>query len=268
MLPDSFAPPERTAVDLAARHGWQIRRFRVGDFVLVGYGAPGRLRGDVLRVYVEGDGAGWSNRFTPPADPTPRDPVAFRLAVADGAPGTLYLARACQYRALGAAGPCTAAYWAEARFAPVLLAAYDAAITEAMRVAGARRVELAGYSGGGVVVALLAARRADVAGLVTVAAPLDTAAWTRAHDVAPLSGSLSPMDVAARLGAVPQVHLAGDRDDTVPVATVRTLMDALGATAPARLVVMAGFDHRCCWVARWPKILGTAGWTSPSGPIR
>jgi esterase/lipase len=52
----------------------------------------------------------------------------------------------------------------------------DAAVTALKRASGASRLRLVGYSGGGVMAMLLAARRDDVAQVVTIAAPLRLAA--------------------------------------------------------------------------------------------
>ena len=54
---------------------------------------------------------------------------------------------------------------------------------------------------------LLAARRSDVDKVVTVAANLDLAYWTRRDRLAPLVGSLDPAGVAGAMGTIPQVHL-------------------------------------------------------------
>ena len=59
------------------------------------------------------------------------------------------------------------------------------------RDAGAAKVILVGYSGGGAIAVLLAARRLDVAGVITVSADLDLAYWTQRDGLAPLSGSLA-----------------------------------------------------------------------------
>lgn len=47
----------------------------------------------MLRVYIEGDRHAWLSRTRLCADPTPHNPVALKLALADPAPGPLlYLA--------------------------------------------------------------------------------------------------------------------------------------------------------------------------------
>ncbi len=167
---------------LAAERGWRARAFDAPPFTLYGQVKPLAGAAPVVTVYIEGDGAPWRDLFSPPADPTPRDPVALRLALEDPAPAVVYLARPCQYvarMAPPAARHCDPRYWTGARFAPEAVAAVNAAIDRAKRESGAARIRLVGYSGGGVIAALLAERRDDIELLVTVAAPLDVAGWIR-----------------------------------------------------------------------------------------
>lgn len=246
---------------LAAEQGWQARAFDTAPFVLYGLVKPGAAPSPVITVYIEGDGVAWRDRYSPPADPTPRDPIALRLALKDPAPAVVYLGRPCQYvahLAPPATRRCDPRYWTTARFAPDVVAAIDDAIGQAKRESGAARVRLVGYSGGGVVAALIAERRDDVELLVTVAAPLDVAAWTTHHKVSPLTGSLVPDRRNARLQAVRQVHFVGAADDIVPAAVIRPFVTSAGTATRPTLIVVSGFDHVCCWAERWPEFLKQA----------
>jgi hypothetical protein len=51
-------------------------------FNLLAY-EPVSISGDTIRVYIEGDGSAWLNSQFPSEDPTPSNPMALRLAVAD-----------------------------------------------------------------------------------------------------------------------------------------------------------------------------------------
>jgi pimeloyl-ACP methyl ester carboxylesterase len=90
-------------------------------------------------------------------------------------------------------------------------------------------IHLFGYSGGGVLAALLAARVPNTRRLVTVAAPLDLDGWIRLHGYSPL----------------------GKTDDVVPGYLIRRFVDRQGA---ARFVEVPGFDHRCCWAKHWASL--------------
>jgi hypothetical protein len=212
-----------------------------------------------LFVYIEGDGAAYLDPRTPSSDPTPVEPLALRLAAADPGLAVVYVARPCQFPPGRADPRCTTADWTNRRFSSEAVAAVNDAIEREHAHAPARPLVLVGYSGGGVIAALVAARRKDVALLITIAAPLDIADWTRRLDLSPLTGSRSPLDDAAVLAQVRQVDFAGERDATVPVETIRR---AVARFQPgAKLVVVPAFDHRCCWLDDWPRLRDMA-WRS------
>jgi pimeloyl-ACP methyl ester carboxylesterase len=106
-----------------------------------------------------------------------------------------------------------------------------------------------GYSGGGSLAVLLAARVPESVAVVTVAANLDIDAWADLRRDARLTGSLNPAGQPPLPDRVVQIHYAGGRDRLVPADIVRR-----GVTS-GRLVVVPEFDHVCCWAARWPRIL-------------
>ncbi|MBI4190895.1 MAG: alpha/beta hydrolase [Betaproteobacteria bacterium] len=212
--------------------------------------APGVSTGRVT-VYIESDGAPWRVPDEPPVDPTPLRPLVLRMAISDPSPAVAYLGRPCQYLGKEELLQCDPALWMGGRFRDEAVAAMSLAVDGLKRIYGAAEVNLVGYSGGGAMAALIAARRGDVSCLVTVAAPLDTRAWTDAIGVSPLSPSLNPADDADRLRRVPQTHFRGVRDKVVPAATTRRFLDrAPGAT----VIDKQGFDHRCCWDDEWKDL--------------
>ncbi len=78
------------------------------------------------------------------------------------------------------------------------------------------------------------------------------------HGDTPLAGSLNPARLGRALGRVPQTHFVGARDRNVPPQVVAQYRDALPAAARVTVVAMPDFDHRCCWVERWPRLLRQA----------
>jgi hypothetical protein len=246
------------AADIAREAGLVARRFDAGRFVLAGWQTQGKARGGILTVYLEGDGRAWINRGRVAENPTPDDPVALRLAAADRGSSILYLARPCQY----VEGPdfrnCAPLYWSSGRFAPDVVVATTNAIDLAKAESGATQIELVGYSGGGALAVLVASRRRDVADLVTVAAPLDTTAWTRHHGVSPLADSLDPIAVAPALAMLRQVHFVGGEDDVVPRAVVESYRHAADDPESMQIVAIAGYTHTCCWATSWSDLLARA----------
>jgi dienelactone hydrolase len=260
--------PADAARERVRAAGWTESRFDASRFTLVGF-HPAHIDGaENLHVYIEGDGHAWASRSRPANDPTPLDPVALDLALEDPTPSVLYLGRPCQYvREIDFRG-CESRIWTSHRFSEPVIAAIDAAITAFADRVGARHILLVGYSGGGAIAALLAARRHDVSELITVAGTLDHAAWTEHHGVSPLSGSENPRDFADRLAAIPQVHYVGADDDIMPETVARSFFNASPPNHRARLVVIPGYGHECCWSRSWPNLLKQAISERPSFPPR
>ncbi len=202
-------------------------------------------------IYVESDGAPWRFPDEPPADPTPLKPLVLRMAIDDPAPAVAYLGRPCQYLREEELLNCDPALWMRGRFGNEAVAAMNSAVDEIKRSYGAREVDLVGYSGGGAMAALIAARRSDVSCLVTVAAPLDTVAWTDALRVSRLDSSLNPADATDQLRKVRQTHFRGLRDKLVPAATAQRF---LGRSPGATVIDKETFDHQCCWQDEWKEL--------------
>jgi dienelactone hydrolase len=216
-------------------------------------------RTTVLTVYIEGDGLAWINGSTPSLDPTPLNPLALRLALRDPSGAAVYLARPCQFVTGAQRRGCQRKYWTSHRFAPEVIEASSSAIEQLKQRFAAERLVLVGYSGGGAVAALIAAQRRDVMRLVTVAGNLDHRAWTADLHLSALDGSLNPADAWRRLQSVPQIHFVGGQDRVLGESVVESYR-ARFAPGPAPTVrVLPTFDHHCCWVERWPDLLGEAG---------
>lgn len=262
-----IAPRARKASLIAREAGWSQRLMAAGGFDVVAIVAPpATARLDVLTIYIESDGLAFLDRMTVSDDPTPLDPLALRLAIAAPQRPAAYLARPCQYTMRDNGRNCRPMLWTSHRYGPEVVDSMGRSVDALKAAAGTQRLVLVGYSGGGVVAALLAARRPDVAAIVTVAAPLDLAYWTKRDALAPLTGSLDPASFADQLARLPQVHFAGTRDDVVGPDVVRAYLARLPRPNSATLVEMSGYDHRCCWVENWPRLLarpelaGIAGW--------
>jgi pimeloyl-ACP methyl ester carboxylesterase len=239
---------------LASAAGWQDVSIDSGRFMLQAFTPiPGRPV-QTLRIYIEGDGLAWRYRTRPSADPTPINPIALKLALQDTRPAA-YLARPCQYLQDKGHTPCQPRYWTSARYGTEVISATSQAINVLKQGAGARQLELVGYSGGGVVAALVAARRNDVVRLITVASNLDHAAWTRLHHISPLHDSLNPADHWRQLQHIPQLHLVGAEDDIVPPAIIESYLARFPRARGGILHVVDNFDHQCCWVQQWPALL-------------
>ena len=113
-------------------------------------------------------------------------------------------------------------------------------------------VTLIGYSGGGAIVSLIAARLTHVDRVITIAANLDIDAWAAHHGSVAPQGSLNPADIAPLPTTIAQWHLYGSDDRDVPASTAERY---LAKQVIARLSVVDGYDHRCCWAQIWADVL-------------
>jgi hypothetical protein len=242
------------ALQQATQQGYASEEIAAGNFRLRAWLRP-PTPVSTLNIYIEGDGAAWPSPYHPPFDPTPRRPVALSLALADPAStaSIIYLGRPCQYLDTAALAHCPLAYWTERRYAAEVIAAFDTALDQLKSRHGAQNLRLIGYSGGGVVATLLAARRTDVHSLTTVAAPLALTTWLKLHEASPLIGSLDPGEIPPRTTPhtlAHAIHFVGSRDETVPAIVVETFVRQHGG----HIKHIVDFDHDCCWARDWPHL--------------
>jgi len=251
------SPAERRqhADILATNAGWHKLRLPTSRFLLIAYAPETTTGSPTLTIYIEGDGLAWVTGSTPSDNPTPRTPLALELALKHKQSPAAYLARPCQYVQGNDQQNCEQRYWTNARFAPEVIIASNQAITELKRQFNADKLVLVGYSGGGAVAALVTAKRDDVIQLITVAGNLDHQAWTKLHDMQPLSGSLNAADSWLKLLNIPQLHLVGGSDDIVPLAVAESYRSRFPDDNRPGVIVINGFDHHCCWVQQWPALI-------------
>jgi pimeloyl-ACP methyl ester carboxylesterase len=235
---------------LAARAGFTRVLLAGTRFHHVAYerfGPPGPLW-----VFIEGDGTPWSadgHRVAP--DPTPRQPVALELAIGTRSAPVMYLGRPC-YFGLARWSECEPSDWTAARYSLQAIQSLAVAVNGVTSSHHFPEVVLVGHSGGGAVAVLMAPSVERLRAVITIAANLDVAAWTRYHGYLPLSESLDPADSSPLAANITQIHLVGGADRNVPPGLLQRY---LAGHAAAQVWTFASFDHRCCWRQAWPQLL-------------
>ena len=248
--------PEQEKAALAALEtGWVEQRISAGKFSLLAYRPRSSREGGLLAVYIEGDGVAWATSTVRSTDPTPKDDLTLQLALRDPSPNRLYLGRPCQFLSPGALKSCNSMYWTSHRYAPGIVDSLNAAVEQVKIEISAGNIALFGYSGGGGLAVLIAARRSDVVRIVTVAGNLDHVAWTRFHGDNPLDGSKNAADVANAVSGIPQVHFIGRNDKIMPSEIAASYLDRSDDRSNISVVSVAGANHECCWVDSWPMLL-------------
>ncbi|NIO43383.1 MAG: alpha/beta fold hydrolase [Burkholderiales bacterium] len=207
--------------------------------------ASGRL----FFIMIEGDGTPWVQGRLPAADPTPSNPLVFRLAANTPAPAA-YVGRPCYFR-LGDR-ECRPYHWTQGRFSPEVVDSMAVVVNDLLATVAYERCVLVGHSGGGTLALLLASRVDDSCAVVTIAGPTDIHAWSSLHGYLPLVGSLNPSDEIDRLAGIQQFHLLGMRDDNVPPDLFET---AFEESSEVEIWRFEDFNHVCCWEAHWDQLL-------------
>lgn len=224
--------------------------------------------GQPARVYIEGDGLAFLSRSKRSPDPTPTNPVALRMAAADNAANVIWIARPCQYtRDMPGHTQCHPRYWTTGRFAPETVEAVNKELERLKRTHNIPSFEIVGFSGGGAIAGILAARRNDVTCLRSVAGNMDHDAFTAHHRTPPLTESLNAADYPARLSIVPQYHYVGAKDTVVPGSVVQSYRDRINPQSAFTIETIPGVSHEKGWVELWPSLLQRPCVQSPETPI-
>lgn len=241
--------PAQRIHNQAVEYGFRPFELWGNDFRLTAFFKEGRRGRDKhLHVYLEGDGSPWRHRYTVAEDPTPLRPVMLKLMALDTDPA-LYLGRPCYHGHAKDRG-CSPELWTGRRYGPEIVDSMAAGLTGFLAHTAYSHLALFGHSGGGTLALLLAPRFSATDAVVTLAGNLDPAAWTAGHHYSPLQGSLNPAGMRNQGWA--EYHYFGSADLIVPPSIFEPI--ARRRTG-ARVSVLAGFDHGCCWERIWPAIL-------------
>lgn len=251
-----ISPEERNAMAqrLALKKGWTAQVLATQPYVLMSFGPPVTSSVDLVTVYLEGDGYAWVRGRYPSEDPTPLDPLALRLAMAQPSAAAVYLARPCQFLKVENGSQCTALSWTRERFSADVLAAMNQGLDLIKKRFNAKYFVLVGFSGGARVGLELAAQREDIKQLITVAGNMDPAAWTDLLGLQPLAISTNNLALIRATEHLPQVYLVGDQDVVVPSVLTERFVARFPANNQPELLVIEGNAHVCCWVEQWPEL--------------
>ena len=211
--------------------------------------AQNNALGQVLHVYLDGDGTPWRNHF-PTDDPTSRNPMILQMMAKDPAPAIL-LGRPC-YHDLALAPACDRRFWTSHRYAREVVDSMRSALQHWLASHPYSTLVLIGFSGGGVLASLMAPDMLQVTGLLTIASNLDVQAWSEFHGYPALPDSLNPMQQARLPPHIKQLHLAGSEDENVPPA----IIEAYSRKQLQAKYLQQHQQHNCCWETIWPEPLG------------
>lgn len=230
--------------------GIQTKLFGIVSFQL------DSIKDDTIYIYIEGDGYSWSSSNNPSDDPTPIIPFALYLASKDYHQNMVYLARPCQYLGLdlNLKSNCTSNYWTKDRFSIPIIESMSEAIDGIKSKFHSKSIVLIGYSGGGALALLIAAKRSDIQKVVTVSGNLNVRGWEKEFRIDKLSGSEDPMDYRDRLKGINQLHLIAENDQIVPKNLSYEFINSMDKSPYIEVMIYPDFDHNCCWVDNWKDL--------------
>ncbi len=231
-----------------------VHQIQAEPFLLTSYERISSRNG-VANVYIEGDGNAWLSKKKPSLDPTPKNPMALKLAELDPAKNVTYLARPCQYTRMSNGSVCGKKYWTSHRFAPEVIEAMDHALDDVKQRHQITGFNLIGFSGGGNIAALLVAKRGDVLSLRTVAGNLDHQLQSQIHNVSSMPYSLNAKDVAHQISDVPQIHLIGGDDTIITEDIYESYRRAALKPECMKSYIVGGVTHINGWEALWTSLL-------------
>ncbi len=203
-------------------------------------------------IYIEGDGMAYLPQGGVSGNPTPRNPVGLKLALADTHPRVLYVARPCQFTVLSEHPECrSGTLYTDKRWSTDIISAYAQALAPYIKESGAGGAALYGYSGGAYIVLGVASRwpAGSIAQITTYAGNLLPNAVQVAHHFPPLD-DVSPLDWSI-LGGISQTHIVAREDKVIPARLRDTYVQQAGTYGAEALAA----DR---W--RWDERDGGHGW--------
>ncbi|MEH6477243.1 MAG: hypothetical protein V7727_16240 [Sneathiella sp.] len=242
-----------TANALAKSGSLTPLRLKTSKFLLAGFQRVTKT-GAPITLYIEGDGFAWVDKYTISSNPTPRNPLALKLAGADKSDNVIYLSRPCQFIDIETEPFCQNRQWTSHRFSRDIINGFHETLNWISKKYGSAGFHLVGFSGGGAVAAILTAERRDILSLRTIGGNLDHAALNAAKNVSPLTGSINPINTAVQTRNIPQIHYSGENDTVVPAWISARYVQAVGNSPCATAKIIMGASHLEGWEGIWPQL--------------
>lgn len=205
---------------------------------------------DPVVIYIQGDGNAF-RRFQVSSNPTPTSFIVPNFMYNDWSVNRIYISRPCMYHDLKSDPRCNYKVWSLERYGENTVASINHAI-DLLKPTKKQKIKLVGFSGGGAIAILIAARRDDVISIKTIAANLSEKELTKDKGVTELTG-YDPIDFAKKVSNIPQLHLYGDEDKTIPTWVSENFVKAANSKCVKRRLVKDA-THTEGWNKVWKKV--------------
>lgn len=200
--------------------------------------------------YIEGDGRVALNRHRLSDNPTPRQKMFIELAALDKRPNIVYVARPCQYTPMELNPKCNSDYWSSKRMSNDSVESLNKVIN---KVNNGQKFSLIGFSGGGAVAVLIAARNNNVRDIITLAGNLDHKSFTKFHRSNPITDSLNPIEYTDSVKSIPQIHISGGKDTRVPAFIAAKFVDKINSPCATHKIYKKA-SHNSGWDKIWHEV--------------
>ena len=237
---------------IASKHNFEKHIIEAKDFNLVSFQKI-TSHSDSVVIYIEGDGQAWKNKYQVSPNPTPQNPIGFKLASLDPSANVIYIARPCQFINIKKEKNCYPENWTNKRTSSQVIDSFNVAIDLIKNELDITKIRLVGFSGGATITTILSAIRDDVLDLRTVAGNLDIDKFVEVHQVTPLTGSMNPINYAKELISIPQKHLISENDKIITEEITESYLNQLK---------LFDKDLRCVNVINLSKPEHTKGWAT------
>jgi hypothetical protein len=239
----------KTADHLALKRGFTKKLVKGGDFWITTYEKINN-ENYLTNIYIEGDGR-VAGKYLVSDNPTPTKAMFINLAFLDPRANVVYMGRPCQYTPAAMNPKCNHQYWVDKRLSEETVYSMNEAIN---KITKGNKFNLIGFSGGGGMAVLIAARNKQANSILTIAANLDIDSFVQYHKKRPMVGSLNPIDFVDSIKNIPQLHFSGGRDKIVPPFIAEAFVSKIH-TGCARQEVMPQAEHNTYWTKYWGYIL-------------
>ncbi len=197
-----------------------------------------------IRIYVEGDGRAYINRYRVSPDPTPDTNFLLQLVMQDSSPNLVYIARPCQYVD---SDKCEEKYWTSHRFSAEAIAAIQEVVNS---FSPQQDLELVGYSGGAQIILHLTNK--NIKNIRTINGNLDLEKFSQLNK---MPNFLAPKLDYKRISLIRQTHFVGTDDPIIPIDIFRRYKLRMKKKNCINLKLIPDASHSKNWIEQWDKLL-------------
>ncbi|WP_342267978.1 alpha/beta hydrolase [Candidatus Tisiphia endosymbiont of Empis tessellata] len=241
----------KEADKVASMNKFEKKLVKAGDFVITTYQRVSDKDSPYV-FYIEGDGSISIGCYAIADNPTPSRVMLFKLATLDTRPNIVYIARVhAKYTPMELNPNCNQAYWTDKRMAEDMIESTNIVINS---INNGNPASLVGFSGGGGVAILVAARNKHIKDIITVAGNLDIENFSKHHGIYALKKSLNPINYAIKISNIPQLHLSGAKDAIVPSKIMHGYVKASSSNC-VQQKIFPNITHTKGWDKVWQDVL-------------